>query len=343
MKLHWIFNRYMNPAEAGVGGGGGGGGGDRGDDFTPTGDDAKSVKNAQKEPSLDELDGGKGGGSDDDDDKDDKDDAGKDGDAGKDDKTRKDSRIPLARHKEILQREREQRLVLEQQLAKYQQSGEVADANKEIDAGEKKLSDLEDRYEQLLADGKTAEAKSVRTEMRALERDLANARAQLTASVTQARAIEQVRYDMTLERLEAAYPAINQDSEDFDEGKMKEVLRLQRAFVRDGETPSKALQDAVKYVFPPESSAQRKATDVKPRVDTDDPKVVAEQKRRQEALKRNVEAAGKQPPKNTTVGVDHDKAGGKLTAERVMSMNQDEFAKLAEADLAALRGDEIEA
>ena len=240
-----------------------------------------------------------------------------------------------------MQREREQRLALEEQLAKFQTGQQVADTNKEIDAAEKKLDELETQYEELLADGKTADAKALRQQIRTMEREVAEHRANLNAQATTARAIEQVRYDTTVERLEAQFPQINPDHEDFDKEKTAEVLELKAAFQARGETPSKALQKAVKYVFPVNTAAQRDATETKARVNENDPKVDAAKKRVAEAVKRNAAAASKQPASTTKAGMDHDKAGGKLTADAVMKMSQDAFAKLTEEDLAALRGDDI--
>ncbi len=44
----------------------------------------------------------------------------------KDDAPKKDSRIPLSRHKEILEKERETRAALERQLAQYQKGDQLA-------------------------------------------------------------------------------------------------------------------------------------------------------------------------------------------------------------------------
>jgi hypothetical protein len=54
-----------------------------------------------------------------------------------------------------------------------------------------------------------------------------------------------------------------------------------------------------------------------------------------------MEVAGKQPAKTGGVGVDHDKAGGSITAANVMKMNQDEFNNLSDAALSKMRGDYI--
>ena len=73
-------------------------------------------------------------------------------------KAKKDSRIPLSRHKEILEKEREQRASLERQLAQYQNGQQVANVNEEITALENNVLKLEKEYANLLTDGEIDKA-----------------------------------------------------------------------------------------------------------------------------------------------------------------------------------------
>ena len=66
---------------------------------------------------------------------------------------------------------------------------------------------------------------------------------------------------------------------------------------------------------------------------------MAGRRRRAEAVKRNVDVAGRTPPASHRVTAGD--SGGKLTAEAVMGMSDEEFAKLKEEDLARLRGDTL--
>ncbi len=333
MKLHWIFNRYLRPADDGTDLGGGSV--DRGDDFTPTGDDtpAKVTKAAPADATAaDDADTTAA------------DDADENAEETGARTKRKDTRIPLDRHKTILDRERreraEERDRMQAELARYKQGEKIADANKQITEAETRLTEKEDRYEQLLSDGKLAEAKVLRQEIRNDQTALNTARIEMTTAAVEARAVESVRYDMTVERLEVAYPQINPDHEDFDRAKTAEVLDLKAAFQARGETPSKALQKAVKYVFPAETSTQRKAVDTEARVDRETAQEAIEKARKSSATKKNLDAATKQPPNLKNVGVDHDKLGGKLTAQSVLKMDYESFNKLDDAALSALRGDE---
>lgn len=342
MKLHWIFNRYMRPADDG--GSTGGGAVDRGDDFVPTGDDAGVDKDAEQRAAdalTAELEG-KGtkadAAADEVDEADETDEPKEEGTRAK----RKDTRIPLERHKSILDKERAERTRLEQELARYKQGQQVADANAEITAAEESLLEKEEKYENLLADGKMTEAKALRLEIRRDERAITEQRTALSNAAVEARAVEQVRYDMTVDRLEEAYPQINPDHEDFDKEKTAEVLDLKAAFQARGETPSKALQKAVKYVFPANTSVQKRATETEARVDKETAAEAIEKARRTSARVKALDAAGKQPASTAKVGIDHDKAGGKLTAQSVLHMKYEDFNKLDDKALADLRGDNVE-
>jgi hypothetical protein len=62
-------------------------------------------------------------------------------------------------------------------------------------------------------------------------------------------------------------------------------------------------------------------------------------RRKEEAVKKALEAKNKQPASTNAMGVDHDKTGGPLDSSAVMKMSYDEFVKLPESKLSELRGD----
>jgi hypothetical protein len=370
MKLHWILNRYMAPAgaEGGEQGGGEQGGGetvDRGDDFTPTDDDA-APKGKEASKGKDEADPddeaakelkaaakrgddakkglraagaeeGEGGEGDEEGEGDDEDEAAK--------KARKDSRIPAKRHTELLNKERAKRAELEKRLAQYEQGGKVAESNTKIAEAETKLTTLEKAYSDLLADGKHAEAAAKMGEIRKLERSIIEEKAEMRTAAATAQAVETVRYNTTLERVEEAYPELNPDHDDFDEDKSKEVIDLMQGLQARGKTPADALQKAVKYVMgAPKTAAQKTATEVTARVDKEEAadlaaKTAKAAERKEAAVKKAAEATGKQPPNAAKIGADSDKAGGGMDAKSVVKMSHEEFSKLDEATLSRMRGD----
>jgi hypothetical protein len=254
---------------------------------------------------------------------------------------KKDTRIPLARHKEMLDKARAEReaLAAENARLKAEKNGAVVAAD--LDKVEARLITMETEYSKLLADGEIDKATAKMTEIRRLERTIGEQKADMRAQEAEARAVERVRYDTVVERIEAAYPAMNPDHEDFDTTAVAEVLDVKSAFEAKGATPSAALQRAVKYVLGAETGREKTATEVTPRVDKDAAVATAAEQRKAEALKRNIAAAKATPAATTKVGVNSDEKGGSLTGETAMKMSQDEFAKLDEKALAKLRGDEL--
>ena len=161
----------------------------------------------------------------------------------------------------------------------------------------------------------------------------------------EARAVETTRYQIALERVEAAYPALNEDHDDFDKEVYEEVVDLMGAYRTKGLTPTEALQKSVRMVFrgQEKTATQERATTVKPRVDEADvDKVKADRKKG--AVDKALEAVDKSPGTATAKhGMNSNEAGAGRTAKDVIKMSQSEFAKLDEKELARLRGDEVEA
>lgn len=344
-KLHWIFNQFMAPADDdGLGGGGGGGGGDkadRGDSWTPTEDQdhADVLKKLESKDEPAKKDGLRDTEADD---------AADDAAEEEERKPKKDTRLPLSRHKEILDAERAKREQVERELAQYKQGKEIASTNEEITALEDKALKAETEYTKLIADGELDKAAAKMREIRAMEREINDKRVGMSIAAAEARAVEKVRYDMLVERMEEAYPQLNPDNEDFDKDKTAEVLELKAAYQQGrGYTPSEALQKAIKLVMGASTKAQKRATEVEPRVSAEDEakaKAEATKAARAEAQrKKNLDAADKTPPDLKKVGQDSDKMGGGITAKDVLKMSQEDFAKLDDKVLAAMRGDDLEA
>lgn len=333
--LRKLLSRYMRPAgddgsdTGGSNSGGGDDATDRGDDFEPTGDEA------------DGADATKAAGTADGDDIDPDNPDGEDSKAEKDkaDKTEgKDSRIPLSRHKDIIEKERTKRADLERELAQYRQGKQVAAVNEDITKAEDKILALEKEYTKLISDGESEKAAEAMSKIRRMEREVNEQKADLRIAAAEARATENARYNVVLDRIEAAYPQLNEDHEAYDEDTAQDVLDLKAAYqARRGMTPSAALQAAVEKLLGKKTASQKDAVDVTPRVPKED--VAADRKKK--AVEKALDAEKRTPPNTAKVGVDSDKIGGALTAQTAMKLPEDEFNKLDEAVLARMRGDEL--
>jgi hypothetical protein len=261
-------------------------------------------------------------------------------------KRRVESRIPLARHKALIEAERAERAKAEAKLAQYEKGEDIAKTNEEITKAEDALLKMEADYTKLMSDGKTDEAAKMMTQIRRTERSINDMRTDLKTAEAESRAYERARYDTTVERVEAAYPQLNPDNKEhadeeqrFNPTLTKKVLSVAKAYQIDGMTPSAALQEAVKDLLgEPKTRQQKQAVEVTPRVDEAAAKKAA---REEEARRKAADAANATPPSNKSVGKDADKlgGGGTLSAADVMKMSFTDFSKLDEATLSRLRGD----
>lgn len=260
-------------------------------------------------------------------------------------RSKKDTRIPLSRHKELLEKERAERAELEKRLKHYEHADKVADAHAELTAQEKKLVELEKQLAKLNADGETERAAEKMREIRQLDREIIKAENDAQVAAAIAIATENARYNIALERVEEAYPQLNPDHESYDKELMTDVADLKITYQRRGMTATEALQKAVKRLVPQETKKQEAAAEVKPKVDAEavekEVKKDLAAERKKGAVEKALDAAKKTPPATTDVGADSDKAGGTISAKDVIKMSQKDFAALPEEMLKKMRGDEL--
>ena len=328
--LQKILNRYLKQADD-DGSDLPGGDADYGDDFTPTDDGVEDVPAAKDdagdEPAAadedlraaaEELEEGT-------------EEAKKTGTP----KSGKGKFIPLDRHEKLLKKERARREELEAQLSQSRAGQQMAQANEDLSRVEDELVAMEAKYNDLLAEGDTQAAAQLMTQIRRKNAELSSITAAQRDAEVMARAVEKVRFDEALDRIEEAYPELDPESEDYDEDTYQDVYDLMMAGRQRGLSATKALQRAVARVMGAETTAQKRATTATPRVDEND----VASRRRGEAVRRNLDAARRTPPATHRISANNDAAGGALTAKAVMSMSEDDFEKLSDKDLARLRGD----
>lgn len=252
---------------------------------------------------------------------------------------KKPAMIPVERHKAVLDKTRAERDALAAELAQYQKGKQVEQVNADITKIEEQVTAKEAEYNKAMVDGDVEKATALMREIRTMERQMGDLKADMKAQAASVQAVESVRYNTAVERLEAAYPALNPDHESFDKDAVADVMDLKDTYQRRGMTPTDALQRAVAKLMKAETGKQEAATTVTPRVDA---AAVAAAARKEAATGKAVEAATKTPPSTASIGMDSDKRGaGAIDAKEVMKMSQDQFRKLDEKTLAQLRGDEM--
>lgn len=241
------------------------------------------------------------------------------------------ARIPLARHEQILDKARQREASLLEEIEKLKGGKQTTDTQKAVSDAKAKIEELQDKYEDLILDGKKDDARKVRKQIDAMREELVDFQTSIKSDAARRAAIEELTYNAQLASFESKYPELNPEHDAFDEAKTDEVAALLKAFVQSGEKRDKALAKAVKYVLGPPPAQKT----------SDAAKTLAEA--RAKAAREKAAAADKQQPPNTAkVGLDSDKAGG--GGEQgidIMRLSQDKFAKLDEEALAKLRGDEM--
>lgn len=340
--------RNPEPGEAGTGEAT-----DRGDDFVPTGPDATAKEEpvakvekplpADKATALKEL-GGEGTDGEPEGEKKDEKVEGAAGEGDDKDKDKRGKRIPLERHEAILARERARREAAETELRGFQGQKTVVATNDAIGERETKVTELQAQYDKALVDGETTKASTLMMQIRKLDREISGLEAEGKIAAAEARAVESTRYNIALERIEQAYPALNEDHADFDQDTYVEVVDLAKAYRASGRTPTESLQKAVKVLLGSATTAQKDSTSVKPRVDAADATTDKKGERTAAAVDKALAATSKSP--GTAVakaGLNSNAAGAAHTPKDVMKMTQKDFAALDEKELARLRGDEVDA
>lgn len=200
-----------------------------------------------------------------------------------------------------------------------------------LQATKDKIATLRDQYEELLFDGKKAEARKVRNELTTLEEQLADWKTAARAEERADQKLQTLKYEAALAKAESEFPALDPDSESHDPEKEDEVAEMYTAYVKAGYHRHVALEKAVKYVMGPTKKAK-----------VTEPDATVKQKREEEARKKAAEADKKQPASLSKAGVDSDKAGTKEEGGvDVMRMSISAFDKLSEETKAKLRGDAL--
>jgi hypothetical protein len=240
-------------------------------------------------------------------------------------------RIPKSRFDEAQAKARQREQALLEEIERLKSGQQASATQMAVSEMRAKIEELQDKYEDLILDGKKEDARKVRKQIDAMREDLVEYQTSVKSDAARRAAIDELSYNAQLANFEAKYPALNPDHEGFDEEKTNEVAALLDAFVKSGTKRAEALAKAVKYVLgnPPEQKV------------SDAARALAEERARK-AREKAAEANSKQPPSTSKVGLDSDKAGaaGELGID-VLRLSQEKFAKLDEETKAKLRGDEI--
>lgn len=228
----------------------------------------------------------------------------------------------------------------ERELAAFK-SGQRSTAPKKDDGpteADTIMTELEALYEQveeLRLDGKTKDAAKIQRDIDAKNRRLGLIESEVQASKREAAAHEDRTYNGYLDRLEAEFPELQADHDDYDQAKVNRLLRMIDKGVRAGDMPSVALREAADLVLgvdvtkPIKKKPAKEEKPAKPKED-DNAALVA-------ARRKKAEAAVKQPADTSKRGSD----GGDNTEVDINRLSDDDFEKLPKSVLAKMRGDNL--
>lgn len=258
---------------------------------------------------------------------------GEEEETGLTDEEKQNLKVPKARLDAALAKGRAREAELRAQIEALTRTSSTDAATKSVAEIETDIEALEAKHKQALDDGKSEVATSLLREIRIRERQIADLRSEGLSERARALAVEQVRVDLLIARLEDQFPQINPDSDEYDQDAVDEVLFLRQSFEAKGLPSSEALSRAMKYVF---ASAPAKPADApeKKGLAATGPA----SNRKPAAVAKAVDAAKRTPAAVDVVGLDSDKKGGGLEGN-VAEMTEEEFEALPESTKARLRGD----
>lgn len=196
--------------------------------------------------------------------------------------------------------------------------------NKDAEKLDTRLEEIDRDIEQARLDGDVDKVVVLQKTARDVEKEIYQTMAELAASNAGTAAQESVKLDTLIETLETSYDILNPDSENFDEDKINEILDMQSAFVKNGDSPSAAMLKAVGYIMPEERVTDEVAN------------------KRRTNVAKNLKTAKAQAPGSNETGMNSD-SGGPVSDKDldVSEMTTEEFDALPAETLKRLRGDSV--
>lgn len=309
-------------------------------DTDDTGDEAedKDADRGDDAGSDDELEESGSGDKDEEKSEDKSDDKDEDKSEDKPDEKKKQAMVPQKRMKEAVEKERKAREATEAKLKAAEDKIEEGNRGVDLKKLTEEIEGLEDDLDKAIADNKPEDKKRIRALLRDKMQTMARAEAAAMSAQATALAVERVRYDALVERLEKDYPVMNPDSDDYDEAVVAEIVEMKEAFEAKGISSSDALKKAAKYVIKPVEKKQDDETDDDAEGE-DAAAKKAEVKRREAAAQKGLDAKKRQPSSADKGGKPSDKNGGGIR-EKMDKLTDDEFDKLDPKEVARARGDD---
>ena len=238
--------------------------------------------------------------------------------------------IPKSRFDEAVRKERAEKEALAGRVKEYEARDAQWAVADDFAEAQKAVKEMIKQHTSFLADGELDKASDLMEKILDLKEAVSERKADAKAFQAKDQAKSEVRYDALVAKMEADYPQINPDAEEFDVEAVANVQAAMSGFMQTQRlTASQALEKAMKLIFPPKAAT------------TSGKAVDAGVRRKEAAVTKALDAKTRQPGSTNGVGVDHDKEGGSIDAAAVMKMTWDEFIKLPDSKLSEMRGDHV--
>lgn len=264
-------------------------------------------------------------------DADDSDDDGDDVDAGG-----KGSRVvPHSRFNEVneqYKQERDARLKLEEELARLRgASGQGGAQQQDLAEGGQASAEAaadydfdaaEERYTAAIYDGELEEAKKIRAEIRAQERQAAEAAAEALLVRKEAESVQRQQQEAlksVVSKAVESYPFLDAQGEQANQDAIDEVVALRNVYLQRGMSPAAAIEKAVEKVGP--RYAEEDEAPVKPTRTS-----------RKEIIERNMKRSERIPASGEGVGE-------RARSTDYSALSDGEFRSMSEEEKRKARGD----
>lgn len=310
---------------------GGGGAVDRGDNFDAggqTADDQSAANAGASEDDLKVATGEENKGE-----NKEEDDQPRDA-TGKFAKKDRETTIPKSRFDEQVRKERERADAAERRLAEIEQQRQQVARGVDIGKLEDEVKELRAKERKALIAGDDKTATEMSEQADRLNRHIAIEQARDMTAAAKESAREEIRWDMTLESIEKQYPTLDETSGDFDQELSDDVIDAMNGIMRRERLPrSQALVKAVQKVMERSQAVEKQEEGKGLR------SAGKEEDRKEAAVKKNVDAANRQPASTKKVGADSDKHGQNKEVPNADDLTFEEFSALPETTKAKMRGD----
>jgi hypothetical protein len=237
--------------------------------------------------------------------------------------------IPKARFDDAQHKARERQLALEQQVKELEANQHKEVVSADLTKMAEELEQLNVQYEDFLMDGELEKARAVRQDRDKKQNAIIDLRLNTQSQAAGSAAVEQMRFDAQLAQFEAKFPAINPDSDSFNQEIVTEVNEMLEIFKNSGYTLAASLNKAIHYVIRDDETRKGDDGDA------------VRNKRSKTARKRVAKAVKKSPPALHNKGKDSDKSGSNDGLPDVTKMSIEQFDAMSEADLKIARGDQL--